>query len=409
MAAPSPLIRQSQASIAESELYRAGEPLQDFGAVNPGTALECLNLNWTERDLPERVRTKHVHRLHPYLGKYIPQMVEIFLRKYVPGRVYDPFVGSGTTLVEANALAIEAYGTDVSVFNCLLSAVKTGRYDISHLRAEVLDALARVQENVSQGLLFDSSTEQYGGGEIPSDYLKSWFAPAALATLLQYRSAISSYDYADVLKIILSRAARSSRLTRHFDLDCPKFPQRQPYYCYKHRRTCQPTTDALGFLRRYSLDTIRRIEEFSAIRSSAAVHIMHEDARTVSLPKIDMLMTSPPYVGLIDYHEQHRYAYELLGLVRADEDEIGPASKGKSMSARSAYRLAMGDVFRNARRYMDAGAVAVIVIGDREGLYEGLAEECGFSVERRFQRHVNRRTGRRSADFYEDVLVWRAV
>ena len=54
--------------------------------VTSGTPLESLNLNWTERDLPERERTKHVHRLHPYLGKFIPQLVEIFLRKYfAPG------------------------------------------------------------------------------------------------------------------------------------------------------------------------------------------------------------------------------------------------------------------------------------------------------------------------------------
>ena len=31
-----------------------------------------LDLSWSESDLPERVRTKHVHRLHPYLGKFIP-------------------------------------------------------------------------------------------------------------------------------------------------------------------------------------------------------------------------------------------------------------------------------------------------------------------------------------------------
>ena len=37
----------------------------DFDKVNPSTPLESLNLNWRERDLPERQRTKHVHRLHP--------------------------------------------------------------------------------------------------------------------------------------------------------------------------------------------------------------------------------------------------------------------------------------------------------------------------------------------------------
>ena len=47
--------------------------------VNSRTPLNGLNLNRRERDLPEKERTKHVHRLHPYLGKFIPQLVEIFL------------------------------------------------------------------------------------------------------------------------------------------------------------------------------------------------------------------------------------------------------------------------------------------------------------------------------------------
>ena len=43
-----------------------------------------LELSWSERELPERERTKHVHRLHPYLGKFIPQLVETLLTRYVP-------------------------------------------------------------------------------------------------------------------------------------------------------------------------------------------------------------------------------------------------------------------------------------------------------------------------------------
>ena len=60
-----------------------------------------LDLSWSEAELPERQRTKHVHRLHPYLGKFIPQLVEALLCRYVTGRpVLDPFAGSGTTLVQ---------------------------------------------------------------------------------------------------------------------------------------------------------------------------------------------------------------------------------------------------------------------------------------------------------------------
>jgi len=35
------------------------------------------------RNVPEYERTKHVHRLHPYLGKFIPQLAEFFLKKYL--------------------------------------------------------------------------------------------------------------------------------------------------------------------------------------------------------------------------------------------------------------------------------------------------------------------------------------
>ncbi len=130
-----------------------GEPFTEFSCVTPDTDLEALNLNWRERDLPEWERTKHVHRLHPYLGKFVPQLVEIFLRKYQPTRVLDPFCGSGTTLVEACALGIDSVGCDISTFNCLLSSVKTADYDVILLEQEIHDILIGDQRAVYQQLL----------------------------------------------------------------------------------------------------------------------------------------------------------------------------------------------------------------------------------------------------------------
>jgi hypothetical protein len=81
----------------------------DPAAVTSETPQETLNLDWTERELPESARTRHVHRLHPYLGKFIPQLVEVFLRKFFTAgqTVIDPFSGSGTTLVQANEMGIK--------------------------------------------------------------------------------------------------------------------------------------------------------------------------------------------------------------------------------------------------------------------------------------------------------------
>ena len=376
-------------------------PFTDFDEVNQNTPLESLNLNWREQDLPESVRTKHVHRLHPYLGKFVPQLVEVFLRKFRPKVVCDPFGGSGTTLVEAAALGVDAVGCDISEFNCLISRVKTSSYELSQLQSELADILDRTIA-ASQNRLCDERSPFDRSG-----YLEAWLAPPALDSLLTYRSLIDDYTYVDVMKLVLSRAARSARRTTHFDLDFPKKPQIEPYYCYKHGRTCRPTEDAEQFLKRYTRDTFKRIRDFSEIRQDVSISIISGDSAKVSFPQHDLVVTSPPYVGLIDYHEQHRYAYELLGLPWNAEHEIGSASKGNSQRARSEYVKNMIAVFRNVKQSLSQRGRMVVIANDKHGLYDEVRQATGMLQEARLQRHVNRRTGRRSGDFYESVLVWR--
>src|SRR3954454_2284747 len=126
-----------------------------------------LELSWSERDLPERERTKHVHRLHPYLGKFVPQLVETLLARHVvrSGQVLDPFAGSGTTLVQALESGHPATGVDVAAFNCLLMRVKTRRYNLFTLEREVRDALDRLADAPPDGEA--------------SPYVREWIAPRA--------------------------------------------------------------------------------------------------------------------------------------------------------------------------------------------------------------------------------------
>src|SRR5437764_1079544 len=218
-----------------------------------------LELSWSERDLPERERTKHVHRIHPYLGKFIPQLVEVLLGRYFrPGQhVLDPFAGSGTTLVQSLESGLDATGVDVAAFNCLLVGVKTRRYNLFTLERELRDAHRRVGET---------------SGERPNRYVRDWYAP---------------------------RAARELALSVRFD----------------------------------------------------------------------GVLTSPPYPGLIDYHEQHRYAYELLGLDDRRELEVGAAARGTSRAALAAYADGMVAVLENVRGSLRRGAPVLIVVNDRRALY----------------------------------------
>ncbi|MGL6278088.1 MAG: DNA methyltransferase, partial [Gaiella sp.] len=230
-----------------------------------------LALSWSETELPERVRTKHVHRLHPYLGKFVPQLVETLLERHVPsgGRVLDPFAGSGTTLVQALESGYDATGVDIAGFNVLLTRVKTRPYNLDVVRRDLRWARDQVEAFEAIG--------RYPSAASP--YLRAWFAPKAAEELLHFRDLIEQVASADVLRVVLARAARSARRTTHFDLDFPRAPTVEPYWCHKHRRECRPVAEARRFLLRYTVDTLARLEEFAAVRDPGrAAEVVHADS-----------------------------------------------------------------------------------------------------------------------------------
>lgn len=162
--------------------------------------------------------------------------------------------------------------------------------------------------------------------ECTSEYLKTWFAPRTLLEMLYYRRLIPQYQYQDLLRVVLSRAVRSSRLVPHYDLATPKapLPVGEKYWCKKHNRYCVPIDNCITKIHSYSGDTERHIAEFDRLRSDKTITVIQADSRTVDLRAelantvianrpIDGIFTSPPYVGQIDYHDQHIYAYELFG------------------------------------------------------------------------------------------------
>ncbi len=217
-----------------------------------------LDLSWSERDLPERERTKHVHRLHPYLGKYIPQLVEELFRRHVPagGRVLDPFAGSGTTLVQALESGLDSAGVDIAAFNCLLMRVKTASYNPFVLERELRDALARFERGD-------------GAAAVATPYVAKWFAPQARDELLRFRVARRGLR-------ARRRPADRARARRAFGpahdplrSRLPAQPQAEPYWCFKHKRECRPVDHADHFIRRYTLDTLARLKEFARVRTQA--------------------------------------------------------------------------------------------------------------------------------------------
>lgn len=382
-------------------------------------------------NVPEYQRTKHVHRLHPYLGKFIPQLVEWFLARYFQADdlILDPFMGSGTTLIQGNEMKMHTIGIDVSPFNCLIARVKAAKYDIAKARSEILEVEQRVTR-------FSKYLNQTGAVNLPlfpeermdnlktsllqecnSDYLRTWFAPRALLEMLYYRRLILHYQYQDLLRVVLSRAVRSSRLVPHYDLATPKapLPVGEKYWCKKHNRYCVPIDNCITKIHAYSGDTARRIAEFDRLRSDKTITVIQADSREVDLRAemantaianrpIDGIFTSPPYVGQIDYHDQHVYAYELFGFPRQDELEIGPKKKGKSRQAQQEYVNGIVAVFQNILPLVKPDGKIFVVANDRFQLYPEIARRSGLRIVDEFHRAVTKRTEQGDDPYQETIF-----
>jgi hypothetical protein len=228
---------------------------------------------------------------------------------------------------------------------------------------------------------------------------------------------IPHYEYQDLLRVVLSRAVRSSRLVPHYDLATPKapLPVGKEYWCRKHNRNCVPIDNCLTKIHAYSGDTARRLAEFDKLRSDKSVTIIQGDSREVNFKSelsktlianrlIDGIFSSPPYVGQIDYHDQHIYAYELFGFPRQDQSEIGPKKRGKSKQAQKDYVDGISAVLNNARPMLKDDGKVFIVANDRFQLYPEIAKLSGFKIVEQFQRAVTKRTEQGDDPYQETIF-----
>jgi len=448
------------------------------------------DLNWSLsfEHVKEAETTKHVHRLHPYKGKFIPQLVEYFLDGHTDSfkkEIYfnkgdiilDPFCGSGTALIQANELGIHAIGVDVSSFNAMMTNVKVGKHDLVKLYTEIENITRSLNRYVHESGISKFDTKlaseltkfnrdyfpahefkrqvrlgnidqnEYGGQkekdflniylnlvdtynidiniqEDSNEFVNKWYLPSIKSEILYVLDLVEEVEDADtqrILKIILSRTARTCRATTHADLATLKSPVTTTYYCSKHGKVCKPLFSILNWWKTYCKDTVKRLAEFNKLRTDTYQFCLTGDSRAINLleglqnrnkalgelaktQKIKGIFSSPPYVGLIDYHEQHAYAYDLFDFERKDEFEIGPLSNGQGKEARDSYIKGISDVLINCKKFLVDNYDVLLVANDKFGIYPVIAKNAGMIINNRYKRPVLNRTEKDKGAYSEIIF-----
>ena len=437
--------------------------------------------------LKERDTTKHVHRLHPYKGKFIPQLVEYFLDQHTDQYkketyfqagdiILDPFSGSGTTMVQASEMGINVVGVDVSIFNQLISNVKLYNVPFDILTTELGKITRGLKKFISRSnniqfdksiseelnifnkhhfttpefkqklrnneinikeygkikqeefnIIFDRLLEHYNlkmTQDKTDTFIDKWYIEPVrreIDYIFEQLKYISNDIVRNIITIILSRTIRSCRATTHSDLGSLVKPVMTPYYCRKHKKICKPLLSTLSWWERYCKDTIQRFKEFEKLKTDTFQICLRGDSRNIDIiselnkvdknvsemvqnKKIKGIFSSPPYIGVIDYHEQHAYSYDLFGFERNDILEIGPLYKGQGKQAKKSYIDGMVDVLNNSKQYLQEDFDVFLVANDKYNMYPEIAQKSGMKIVNQYNRPVLNRTENSKNTYSETIF-----
>lgn len=332
------------------------------------------------------------HNFHPWAAKFIPQVPRYFIERFTMKGdiVYDPFCGSGTTLVEALLLGRNAYGNDINHIAALASKAKTTPLSTNQV-AQVLAWRSTISTLKQQWQYLARS----GALEDHTDAVKfankmHWFDKDVLAALMEIKTRIDGISDPAIRTFLLSgfssivvRSSRQESETR--------------YAAIEKRISVDLAFDM--FLNKID-DMVERMKSFtSSTNAENWARIFQADTRAITaIPdgSIQLVLTSPPYANTYDYYLYHKLRMYLLGydvdVVRVNE--IG--SRNRYSSQKQDIKTFLADMitcFGIFHRLLKADGHLVIVIGDSivsKKRYSGLdliseiARKTGFCILQSF-------------------------
>ncbi len=295
--------------------------LQNLGKLDEK---KFVDTSWDFRNEYTKFST---HGYHTYPAMMIPQIARRLIRTYGKNAkvILDPFMGSGTALLEGvlHPNFENAYGIDINPLALLIAKVKTTAIEPQFLWDEY--------HKIVKNCLSEKSNAIFNRKKIETPKffnINFWFKPEVildLALIKQSIDRIENKDIRDFFLVAFSETVRDVSNTRKKEY---KLYRMSPDILKKHN----PKT--IEEFREKAKENIYRMENFMRERNGCKVHILAEDTRLkTSVPddSVDLIVTSPPYGDsrtTVAYGQFSRLALQWLGYSEEDVYKIDRVSLG---------------------------------------------------------------------------------
>lgn len=379
----------------------------------PAEIAELDRVNWS---FPSTgTHEGSIHTLHRFAGNFIPQIPSHLIQILSsPGEyVLDPFVGSGTTVIEALRLNRNGIGNDRTRACVFIAEAK--------LKAQQTPLAAQLRRQITDELAWPhlcQSTQIGLRGEGSNPALQTWYSPTTLAQLRFLWKMIerADDDQKPLLELIFGDVLFSCASTGNALTSGGK-PRRHHWgWIADNVVPMQPADhDATSIF----LDRLLATDAIQQEPTSSAIgKIIHGDAKNldVASESIDLIVTSPPYAGMIDYTLAHRLLYLWMNWDLSEDKnaEIGARFKRKRRNLLNEYLSDMEMCWQEMVRVLKPGRACAIVLGESRKypgaakqafeLFETMATRIWGPVGRTQTRR--RLSDRQSTDSVESVAVF---
>lgn len=241
-------------------------------------------------DFKNNDRRNHVHSMMKYPAVMVPNMQgEIFdlILKHDNNisNVLDPFMGSGTILVEGLLRGIDVFGIDINPLSYLITLAKTQKYNTSTLRKKTIELLERIQMPYNYELYSFEGINKWYNNEVISELSK------IRAAILQEKDLRYRRLYWVTFAEIAKQADNSRTSTFKLHIKMERDLKKAHYSCFENFK--------------YKLaENVSSIIEFHQLRIGKAGNInlkygdsikILRDKRVFKSNSIDLVITSPPY------------------------------------------------------------------------------------------------------------------